>query len=182
MSLPATDDFAGTGALSGSWTVMGGTPSRSSGVLIGATAALNIAFWNADVFAADQYSQGLIVTDLSGPAVRCSGTGGGGQGYAFISSAGIYKLIGSAPSVELKAYTTSVVGKVAKLVIAGSLLSLYVDGSFVDSVSDGSYASGSAGASGYLTAGSLDTWQADNGTGIVTSGTPFFTQLEVKRI
>ena len=69
MSLPATENFTGVAAaLSGSWTqqLTDTVNKNGSGVGVGsASSGEPAAFWNADVFSADQYSQFKVISGLA---------------------------------------------------------------------------------------------------------------------
>ena len=82
-----SDDFAGTGALSGSWTVANGSADRLSGVCEDLGNDVDLLAWYAGTFTASQYSSVKTITftntlwDGVGPLVRGSGTGNGFTGY-----------------------------------------------------------------------------------------------------
>jgi hypothetical protein len=87
MALPATDGFSQTSGstqalttYSANWTIIGSgdfeVPSGANRVE-GTSGSYNTAYWNADTFAADHYSQMAFTTSqvtegvYGGPAVRC---------------------------------------------------------------------------------------------------------------
>ena len=82
MALPASDAFAGSGALnSTNWTEYSAGWSTLSGVAEATAGIPSMAFWKLDAFANDQYAQVTmgtldVGTDTgSGPAVRCLADG-----------------------------------------------------------------------------------------------------------
>jgi hypothetical protein len=166
MSLPATDDFAGTGGLSGSWTVQQGSPSRASGVMVSGSSTENTAFWNADVFNNDQYSQILRsnVNNYSGPSVRCSAdTGANTDMYWYVGSASggvVYKMLNGAYTALFSADVAG--GHTAKLTAVGTTIELFDNGVSAGSATDSALASGSAGAGIYGNGTDLDDWEGGN--------------------
>ncbi len=180
MSLPATDAFAGTGALSGSWTVQLGTPQRVSSHFASPSGTENTAFWNADAFNNDQYAQCVLNNGLQfgGPIVRASGTAGSSQFYwalgCSVASGGtgvLYKYV-TGSYTSLGTFNTDV-GHTSKLQIVGSGITLFDNGVSILTASDAGIVSGSAGLGGYGTAAPLlDTWQADNVGGGGTTISP----------
>lgn len=164
MSLPASDAFTGTGALSASWTVQLGSPSRSSDVFIGTGGSESTAKWNADTFANDQYSQCVLASgqNWGGPSVRCSAAGS--DMYWYVGSAGagvLYKRV-SGGYTSLGAINIAA-GHTAKLEAVGTTITLYDNGVSAGAATDSGLASGSAGLGVYIgNSPTLDDWQGDN--------------------
>ena len=99
MALPATENFAGAAAaLSGSWTQAntGATTIRRDGAGLGTQTTTdassdNYAYWNADTFNNNQYSQFVWKSGSAGSgfcevACRASGTGAGTKLYQMQAS------------------------------------------------------------------------------------------------
>ncbi len=172
MSLPATEDFAGTGALSANWTAQTGDPRRTAdegeGGSVGAN---NSAFWNADVFNNDQYSK-AIVRSIHYPAVtvRQLGTGSGRQGYQFTASdafGGIYRTDAGIDALIQSITTSPSSGDEIKITVEGSTIRAWVNGVQVGTdQADATYASGSAGFTVFpgsvVADGHIDNWEGGN--------------------
>lgn len=172
MALPATEDFAGTGALSANWDTHGVAPSRASGVCqfnAGATAG---ARWTADSFNADHYSQ-FVCTTLSsiGPTVSqpsdtqfyvvdCQTTGSNVKIYYFNSPT--YNLVAT-PGVAFAN------GNTAKLEIIGTTLTVYKNGSSIGTGTDSNLAAGMPGIWGFSATAQADDWIGDNATAAAAS-------------
>lgn len=184
MALPATDDFAGTGALSASWTNAMNTLTRVGGIAeVGTDNVDCLAFWNADSFTAAQKSVCTIGGTLTsgalyvGAAVRADASGGG-NAYVFYtdgaSGAGhteIAKLIGGVFTVLQSIATTFATADTIELRVNGSTLQAFKNSVQVgsDQATGGQltggasaiYAFHSTGAS----AGGVDAWTGDNVAG-----------------
>lgn len=167
MSLPATDDFAGTGALSANWAAALSTVTRSAGVAV-SSAGNGSVFWNADSFNGDQYSQVLQVAAYCGPGVRMAGTSG------YIASvnngdAAIYRCDSGSFTLLNIPFTGTSVGAVVKLTATGVFLDLLYDGvSQGVGISDGTYTSGAAGFMVFAgSPGQADNWEGGNIGGVV---------------
>lgn len=192
MALPATEDFTGTaGNLSASWTQQRTTrrlQRNGSGVGIqDATDASDVnAFWNADTFANDQYSQ-LVLVDRGdgafGVTVRAANTGDSAwDAYEFytdtISGGGHTELavIVNGASTVLRSYATTVAaGNTIKLDVVGTTLTAYKNGVSLGTQSDSTYSSGSAGInswSGNTTRPTFDNWEGGNIGGAVVATAP----------
>jgi hypothetical protein len=178
MSLPASDNFNRadtypTPDLGANWTNQANGPAIFSNQAIGtgSGATNGLAFWNADSFAADHYSQATVVTqDFMGPSVRASGTGGASNAYfAFIYPTfgwRIYKMVAGTVTLLLDkadgSAGTFANGDVMKFSAVGTTLTVYKNGTSLGSTTDASLSSGSAGL---MTSGSsarFDDWSADN--------------------
>lgn len=179
MALPASDTFAGTGALSASWTNAVNALTRVGGVAeVTVDDVDNLSFWNADSFNNDQKSSIVVAATQTsgalfiGPAVRCNAASGG-NGYIFdsdgASGAGhseFAKIVSGTYSALKTVAVTFTVGDTMELRVAGTTLSLYKNTVFVDSTTDASLTAGAAGIyafhSGGAAAGGIDSWSADN--------------------
>jgi hypothetical protein len=179
MALPATDDFAGTGALSGNWTHQTATTvTRASDHMTGGNGAFGYAFWNADAFNDDQYAEGVVGgVGLNpvyvGVTVRASGTGGSYNNYfLYIDTSDAY--LGKTVAGSFSALVTFTGGGVLagssatyRLEAEGTTLRAYKNSVQLGTdQTDSSLASGSAGVGGYDSAGfqtsSLDDWEGGN--------------------
>jgi hypothetical protein len=165
VSILATDDFAGTGALSASWSANDNnstTMSRSSGQAISDDATNDAAYrWSAIAWPADQYSQVIL-----GPATAGLGSGYGvcvrmdtagtlsdathDTFYRLVGSAGGYeriKLVGAAgTSLESSAGTTFTSGDTLYMGIVGTQATFKKNGvAFGSPASDSAIASGASG-------------------------------------
>jgi hypothetical protein len=161
-SLPATDNFtrADSGSLGANWTEqIHGLQIISNQAPGDTDLNYQAAFWNADVFGNDQYSE-LTFTNYSdsanqvGPLVRASGTGGSSVGYLmFCMGAGpnitrLYTYSGGSlftTQIGTDISTPWVDGDVARLEVSGTTFTLKRNGSTVGTETDATVASGSAG-------------------------------------
>lgn len=171
MALPATDNFnRANGAIGSNWTTQSGTPEVRDNQGRSNDSLDTMAFWNADVFNADQYSQcdnPVVAAGASkgGPAVRASGTGGSRQMYLMqvaSGSCGIFKYIGGFTNLgSINSYAD---GDSAKLEVSGTTLQAYKNGAANgSSVTDSALASGSAGLFLYdLDQQRVDNWEGGN--------------------
>lgn len=194
MTLPASDNFSGT-SLDSNWTVQAGGFSVASGV-VSSTAGNNdsAAYWNADTFPNDQWSQitvNAVVNDWVGVLVRASGTGSTRNFYAFRATsssnvpeweitkevAGVYTSLASGNTPAGVA-----TGDVMKLVVQGSTLTGYINGVAVTpTATDSSLASGSAGIYEYGTSPGLTTWSGGaQGASGAQKGGMFFAESSPK--
>lgn len=167
MALPATDGFTGTGALSGSWTVAQGACSRAADDFFTSDAGENQAFWNADTFNANQYSQAVVQVTTGYPflSVRLSGSGATTDGYTGISEGsfgGIYRVDNGVRTLLASFSRSNTVGELHRLEISGTGLTYKVDGSTIQTTTDNIYASGSAGLGGFSSAVYWDDWEGGN--------------------
>jgi hypothetical protein len=180
MALPATEDFAGAaGNLSASWTQQRTTrrvQRNGSGAGIqDATDAIDdvIAFWNADAFPNDQYSQvaitalgaGSIIVSLraadSGDATRdyyefyTDGVTGAGHTEAAV-------VVNGGTTVLRNFATTFAASDVMKLGVVGTTLTAYKNGTSLGTQSNSTLTSGAAGVGSYCAAGTrptFDNWE-----------------------
>jgi hypothetical protein len=170
MALPASYDFAGSGALSANFTAQEGTITRASGQGQCASDEDSSAFWNADAFDDDQYSQftwGVnAVNGYAGPVVRASGTGGSSSNYLFLYEIGIiriYKCVGGSYSVVGDLGGSATANDIVRIEVEGTTIRGYINGVQRGSdQSDASHASGSAGFYIFSTATRIDDWEGGN--------------------
>lgn len=188
MALPATDDFAGTGALAGTWTVAQGTVDRLSDQCRGATGAnFATAYHNADVFNQNQYSKAAVPvlgsggTDYFGVSVRHSGSGGTQNGYGVFWTNGtggdVQKCVnGTWSTLQAAVGAAPVANDVVELRATGgatTTLELFINGISQGTVDDSSspHTSGAAGVVFFHTGARLDNWEGGN-VGAGGGGTP----------
>ena len=134
LSLPAfgqttvTDNFSGSGALSGNWTnssVAGYVAcNQFSGNAQPATALHQcIAAYTGASFTNNQYAQfvanGTIAGNATSPGVRFDNAG---NGYVFSSTFGLYKLVNGTGSVKLASCTAVSPGDLLYISAVGSLI------------------------------------------------------------
>src|SRR6185437_1448948 len=132
-TLPATDSFTGTNgsALSASWTANHGTFNiQNNSACIASAGSTEMAHWNADTFANDQYAQGNI--SLSGTSGDFVGLGvriaaAAETGYVFqcqgpqgaVNGCTLYR--GSAGSyTQLGQWTSPTTGDLMQITVTGS--------------------------------------------------------------
>lgn len=196
MALPAADGFAGTGALSASWTNAINSLTRVGGIAeVGAEDVDCLAFWNADSFTGDQTASIVIGGVLTagaiflGPAVRCDAASGG-NGYVFVtdgSSGATHSEFGkfiNGVYTALKTVTvTFAVGDTVTLDVSGSTLTLKKNGATIDTVATGGQLTGGAAGmyafhSTGASAGGNDSWGGDNLAG-AAAPTPYISDLVI---
>lgn len=165
MTLPATDNFnRADGSLGSNWTQATGTNSprvRSNGVDNYDGAADDLAYWNADTFNNDQYSQLVYKSGNSvwlGPAVRVTS----GNGYGLEAASGntryLGKLVGNVYTELANNLATFTANDVYRMEVSGTSLVVKVNGSNIFSVTDASLASGRAGLAGYGSSSGTTAW------------------------
>lgn len=175
MSLPASDNFGGVAGTNletynASWTAATGTGLKigAGGVCMPRDASMNTAFWNADVFGNDQYSQFVITTGVNylGPTIRASGVGGSANGYLWSAIDGfLYKIVaGTLSSAVQSGITAAVAGNTVKLEAIGTAIKMYINGLQVGTTyTDSAFASGAPGMFMYEGGSNpaIDTWTGD---------------------
>jgi uncharacterized protein YjdB len=173
-----TDAFTGTaGALAGTWTQQrtSGTINRTGGGLArGSIGAKDLfAFWSANNFNNDQYSQVRITGGLSSGSqyvqiiVRASGTGDGAyRNYLFytdgVAGAGhteVAKNINGSQITIRSFATTFAAGDIIKISAVGTTITCYKNGVALGSITDSSLPSGSAGVGVYGSTVTVDDWE-----------------------
>jgi len=163
----ASDNFAGTGPLSGNWTQQdilsgGDTVSRNSGKAQPDTQGNVdcVAYWTANLFTPNQYSQAIVSGlsadhDFSGVVVRASGVGNGNANCYTLTTDGtadgttdhtsFAKFINSVGTPFFGLSTAFSNGDLICLAIIGSTLYAYKNGVFIASAVDTDIATGSPG-------------------------------------
>jgi hypothetical protein len=177
MSLPATENFTGAaGAISGSWTQESTTTVDRDGV--GAYTCANasddaLAWWNADSFNNDQYSQVQITAgtpasgNTIGAAVRASGAGATRNHYVLQTSDGLWKCINNNWTNIFGEKGTDgetwAIGDIVRLEITGTGWVAKHNGVQYNSGTDASLASGAAGCHTFG-GGNIrgDNWEGGN--------------------
>jgi hypothetical protein len=192
MALPATENFTGTaGNLSASWTQQRTTRRvQRNGSGLGTQDAIDAndvnAFWNADAFANDQYSQIVPVgfgSGAMGVTVRAANTGDSAwDAYELytdgLSGAGHTELavIVNGASTVLRSFATTVAtGNTIKLDAVGTTLTAYKNGVSLGTQTDSTYGSGSAGINSFWGTGAaptFDNWEAGNVGTTAAAGMP----------
>jgi hypothetical protein len=151
MTIRVTDDFAGTGALSGSWTVSEGTFSRVSGVANPNTDAVNVALYTGDSPPNDQYAKVVLGTVIAatdeglGPVVR--GTASGDMYFAQTNTneTRIYRRVSGAYTQVGIDGSACANGDTLTLEISGTSLTCKKNGStIIGPVTDTNIASGTS--------------------------------------
>ncbi len=183
MSLPAIDDFAGTGPLSGNWTLYDFLGYGSADIVRDTGVAIENhdflvggAWWSADSFSPDQYAK-CVVGALDpfspcGPVVRTDGPTGyrircvSGTGAVFVAFNGITDI-----AVGNCLFTPSD-GDLIELRVVGTTLSSYQNGVLTATTTDATYATGAAGI--YISRGNsgnptIDDFEANNVGGVTVT-------------
>lgn len=181
-ALPATDDLTRTASTLGSnWTAASGDITDwllfdGNGEDPGATADFSgadfaLAYWNADAFNDDQYSQAVVTVGTNGyigVAVRLSGTTGSQNGYGVsleVAAGGcdIYKWVSGTRSTIGSCSVTWTNGHTLRISVTGSSITVTDNGSTIGTATDSAVTTGDPGLLGYSDTGSLMTnWQGDN--------------------
>jgi uncharacterized protein YjdB len=173
-----TEAFTGTpGALSGSWTQQrtSGTINRNgSGSGVGSVNAKDLfAFWSANAFDNDQYSQVRIAGGLSNGSqyvtitARASGRGDAAynaylcytDGLAGAGHTEVAKNI-NGTQITLRSFaTTFATGDVIKIGVVGTSVTCYKNGVAIGSVTDAALPGGSPGVGVYGNTVTIDDWE-----------------------
>lgn len=169
MALPATDNFnRADGGIGTNWTAQQSTFNVLSNQCVPSAAADTQAFWNADSFNADHYSQVVIATnnDYAGVAVRCSGTGAGSNSYTWLNaSLGIYKLV-SGTYTNIQGGNAISGGDTIKFTAEGTSLKIFKNAVQLNTTLTDSTHDGTSSAPGIYAfqvgAPALDDWEGDN--------------------
>lgn len=171
MSLPATESFTGTDGTSppnSNWTNQDiGIQIKSNAAASATNGSYGFAYWNADTFNNDQYSQCVLVNaHESGPCVRMSGTNnaysfhtrasGGGTTKLFARLSGSFNLLTDFGSIAW------VAGDVAKISVTGTTITCYRNGVSIGTGTDSNLTSGSAGVLALENVADVDTWEGGN--------------------
>lgn len=162
----AADDFAGTGALSASWTVATGTASRVAGVLTGSVWPW-LGYWNATTLSA---SQDVRVTLTGVPANAVSVVvrfTAGFNGYTLLANSGGNLVIqrsdaGVPTTLETVSGFTFIAGDIPGLrAIASALRAVYNGVVQGTGATDATYsAAANAGVSIAASGDTVDNWVA----------------------
>ena len=176
MALPATDDFnRADGGLGANWTTHLAAPTIASNQAVAATSnAYNSAYWNADAFGADQYSE-IIVGDADayrGCLVRASGSGGSANAYGCYAGSSLNSFglpVGKWVAGSFSVLDTISFGLVTddrlRLEVSGTTLRVYVNDTQVGTdLTDTDLSAGSAGIVLYQSAETpcINAWDGGN--------------------
>jgi hypothetical protein len=184
MALPATDSFTGTDAnpIGGNWTTVTGRLAlqRVSNQVAGQDDNDSVAYWNADTFADNQYSQVVFKSSsfilVSGVIVRASSSAN--TFYLFYQQTSttmrIYRIVnGSATQLGSDYAINYAQNNVVRLEVSGTVLTPYVNGTPYTTQTDDQIASGSAGLWIKGAINYSDDWEGGNvAAGGGTSITP----------
>jgi hypothetical protein len=181
MAIPASDNFtrANETPLAGNWTAVTGDgliDLVSNQLRVSVGGLHSCAYWNADVFNADHYSQMTLVTDsltTIGVAVRCQSAD---RTYYYWARSGtqdtfkLWRCVNNVRDQIGSSYTiTQAANDVLQLQIAGGMLTPYHNGVAQAVQFDSSITGGSAGVYFYAAATYGDNWSGDNSTPSSTS-------------
>lgn len=152
----ATDNFTrADGGVGANWTTYAAAGLQIAGNLVeGLTTGRDGAFWNANAFNSDQYSE-ITIAGTAGaiaPTVRCSSAGGENGYEAYFSgtfgSAGTMffqkSVAGAVTNVSNVGVTVSV-GDVIRIEAAGTTVTIYKNGTSILTAQDTSLTSGNPG-------------------------------------
>ena len=150
MSIRVTDDFAGSGALSGSWTVSEGTFSRTSGEAGPSADAVNVALYTGDSPPNDQYATVVLGSNVStisdegiGPVVRGTASGNMYFAQSNTSETRIYKRVSGTFTQVGTDGAAGATGDSITLEVSGTSLTCKKNGTaIIGPVTDTSIASG----------------------------------------
>ena len=177
MALPATESFTNSNDVqltthSANWTLNNGDFDIQSNALANDAAdTQNLAHWNADAFADDQYAESTR-TDVSyyelGVAVRCAASAH--TGYIYVVKTNGKRLrrwIAGASTVLATSDTGASNDDIIRLEASGTTITPILNGSTdsdLGAQTDSSIESGSAGVCGYAdsTGDLLDDWEGGN--------------------
>lgn len=176
MALPASDTFIrSNGPIGANWTTTQGTVNISANKALGTGGAENTAYWSADVFGNDHYSEAIYSDGGSGSGtpgvtVRHSGSGGTTQFYLFTTSGAsgtagkVYKVTnGTTYSAAILTTGNISNGNTIRLSVSGTTLSASINGGTAVTATDAGLSTGSAGIYIYSTVGKIaGTFSADN--------------------
>jgi hypothetical protein len=144
-----------------------------------ATTFFSMAFWNADIFPAYQYSEmsfsSFGAAGVDGPAVRITAAGNGYMGIYSASASTLYidKIVaGNAAGLSSVGGITLSPSDVLRLEVIGTTLSLKVNGVTKVTATDSSFLFGSAGMFFYGTSGHASGTCGYWGGGDFVSGPP----------
>jgi hypothetical protein len=181
MALPATDTFTGVNGTalqtySANWTIQcGAFAINTNAFYANASGAEGAAYWNADVFANNQYAQCAHAAEAStphtGPAVRISTAASAGTTndtyYGFYANSidrQIFKNVAGTWTQFGSNGASPALNDVLRIEVEGTTIRCYVNGAGLVSNTDSAIASGAAGISGFDTGTGQrsDTWEGGN--------------------
>lgn len=178
----ATDNFTGTDfdqltTYSTNWTLNGGDFDIISNALASDTANNNGAYWNADSFADDQYSEALLVAlavSYIGVGVRHQSGANSYYGYYTNGSADyLFRVVANSWTQIGSAGTEAAATDTIRLEIEGTTLRPMLNGSTsaIGTSTDATFSSGSVGVTGYLDGATsrIDDWDGDSITAGATA-------------
>ncbi len=172
-ALPATDSFLRTDTTLGSnWTATSGaitewTLNAITGASPSSPSNFEEAYWNADSFGNDQYSQAVIkrgTAGTEGVAVRMSAGYNGYRATLFGGSGcSITKDVSGSGTDIGSCSVTWTDGHTLKIEVIGTAITVYDNGASIGTATDSALASGSAGIVGFQDAGTnLTNWEGGN--------------------
>jgi hypothetical protein len=177
MALPATDNFnrADANPIGGNWSTVQGLNAlqlQNNSVNGSVNNTDNAAYWNADSFANDQYSQIKKLTTSSdhGPLVRVA-TNNCYMADVYSTGIDIWKYVaGSWTQLGSTISITLAANDVLKLSATGTTLEIFQNGTSRGTRSDSELATGSAGIWAYnnYTNINVDDWEGGNVSGGAT--------------
>jgi len=160
------------GAIGTGWTVATNGINISSNNFVGTVGAANdVAFWNANLFSASQFSQVTLTalngtTDFPGVVVLVSGSGGSTQGYSCIENTTnifIQKISGTTNTALTSAASAGAAGDVLRLEAGpGGALTCYKNGVSALTTTDTAYTSGQPGLFLFGTVSTSKNWSGGN--------------------
>lgn len=182
MALPASDNFnrANENPLAGNWTTQTGANAMQlsdSTRVRGTVTGYNAAYWNADAFGGDHYSQIVATIVASGnsafPCVRMQ-SGAASAYYVRGNGAGtvgVYKIVNGTITQLGSNYALTVAnGDTLKISITGSVITISHNGvPHATTQTDSALTGGSAGVGSGNTARYADDW---TGGDVAASGKP----------
>ena len=167
MALPATDDFnrADANPIGGNWTQtygLGGSLQIYSNKAIAVGYGTAGAYWNADSFSSDHYSQVKITTPADGgPAIRIQS--GATTFYLVEAYPGVGfrlgKYVAGSQTTLINWTGTPAANDVVKLSATGSTIEMFQNGVSLGSVVDTAITGGAAGL--FVSGGGIyfDDWE-----------------------
>jgi hypothetical protein len=164
----AYDNFnRANGGLGSNWTAATGGPFLISANVVPAPGGTVVANWNANTFAADQFSEvtmPVVGTAFGGPAVRISGSN---NWYSCLESTSgnlmtIQKNVNGSLTSLVNTGITPANGDLVRAEVAGTTITCRQNGAVINSTSDSSLASGSPGMDVQSTAATFDNWSGGN--------------------
>ncbi len=176
-AIPSSDNFnrANENPIGGNWTNESSDTMQIASNVVWPAAGANLAmaYWNADSYNANQFSQATIGgaalgSNYAGVAVRMAA--GALTAYIYGDVVGTYKIqkIVAGTTTDIQTCSgTPTASDVLKLSVSGTSLTGTVNGGSTCNGTDSSIASGQPGIWGYSSLGNstVDDWSADNVSG-----------------